>query len=584
MELNEVLAKVPKHLMNLVIDQPYNSYSAEDHAVWRYVMRQNIRYLPGVAHSSYMEGLKLTGVSIDEIPHMYGMNRILQKIGWAAVAVDGFIPPSAFMEFQAHNVLVIAADIRPIDQIEYTPAPDIIHEAAGHAPIIADPEYAAYLRYFGFLGSKAFSSAMDYSLYEAIRHLSILKADPYSRPEDITKAVLHLEMTEKMMGEPSEMSKIRNLHWWTVEYGLTGSLENPKIYGAGLLSSIGESFSAMKKEVKKIPYTIEAANVAFDITTRQPQLFVTPDFKTLTHVLDEFASGMAYRKGGLFGLNKALESGYIATAEYDTGLQVSGKITRIYEKEGIPSYYAITGPAQLSWQGKQLEGHGKDYHSKGFGAPVGKIEYLQQGNTPFTDQVDDFAFQPGELVIIKYRSGLVVKGKYKGQVKKQDRILLLTFYDCIVEYDGQVLFYPDWGLYDMAVGEKIVSTWPGPADAEAFELTYKVPDEKTHKIEHTERARHIHAYYEILRNQRKQDNVKADELLKIWHEIESHYPVEWLLPLEILEIVYKHYPNSSICTTITEYLVKKSVSKPVISNLINNGLEAMKKLDLNGTY
>lgn len=133
MEMNEVLDKLPKHLMSLVIDQPYNEYTEQDHAVWRYVMRQNVEYLSKVAHGSYLDGLKRTGISIDRIPHMYGMNRILKEIGWAAVAVDGFIPPAAFMEFQAFNVLVIAADIRPIDQIEYTPAPDIIHEAAGHA-------------------------------------------------------------------------------------------------------------------------------------------------------------------------------------------------------------------------------------------------------------------------------------------------------------------------------------------------------------------------------------------------------------------------------------------------------------------
>jgi phenylalanine-4-hydroxylase len=67
---------------------------------------------------------------------MYGMNRILTEIGWAAVAVDGFIPPNAFMEFQAYNVLVIASDIRQLEHIEYTPAPDIIHEGAGHAQLL----------------------------------------------------------------------------------------------------------------------------------------------------------------------------------------------------------------------------------------------------------------------------------------------------------------------------------------------------------------------------------------------------------------------------------------------------------------
>jgi len=84
--MNEVLEKLPKHLLDLVIDQPYNEYTSQDHALWRYVMRQNVRFLSQVAHGSYTDGLKQTGISIDRIPHMYGMNRILKEIGWAAVA------------------------------------------------------------------------------------------------------------------------------------------------------------------------------------------------------------------------------------------------------------------------------------------------------------------------------------------------------------------------------------------------------------------------------------------------------------------------------------------------------------------
>ena len=158
-ELNEVTKKLPKHLHKFVVKQPYNEYTAQNQAVWRYVMRMNVDYLSKVAHESYVDGLKKTGISVDNIPKMEGMNRILKEIGWAAVSVDGFIPPNAFMEFQAYNVLVIASDMRTIDHIEYTPAPDIIHEAAGHAPIIANPEYAEYLRRFGEIGAKAISSA-----------------------------------------------------------------------------------------------------------------------------------------------------------------------------------------------------------------------------------------------------------------------------------------------------------------------------------------------------------------------------------------------------------------------------------------
>ncbi|MCP4975048.1 MAG: phenylalanine 4-monooxygenase, partial [Maribacter sp.] len=114
-EGNPILDKLPKHLRQYIKPQDYSEYSAIDQAVWRYVMRKNVDYLSKVAHTSYTQGLQKTGISIDTIPNMYGMNRILKDIGWAAVAVDGFIPPSAFMEFQAYNVLVIASDIRQLE-------------------------------------------------------------------------------------------------------------------------------------------------------------------------------------------------------------------------------------------------------------------------------------------------------------------------------------------------------------------------------------------------------------------------------------------------------------------------------------
>jgi phenylalanine-4-hydroxylase len=280
-EMNEVTSKLPKHLHKFVLRQPYEEYTPQNQAVWRYVMRMNVDFLSKVAHGSYEEGLEKTGITLDNIPRMEGMNRILKEIGWAAVSVDGFIPPNAFMEFQAYNVLVIASEMRTIDHIEYTPAPDIIHEAAGHAPIIANPEYAEYLRRFGEIGSKAISSSEDYEMYEAIRLLSILKENPNSTEQQIQDAQQKVEELQDSMTELSEMAMIRNLHWWTVEYGLIGDLENPKIYGAGLLSSIGESKACMRPQVKKIPYSLDAAYQNFDITSQQPQLFVTPDFANL---------------------------------------------------------------------------------------------------------------------------------------------------------------------------------------------------------------------------------------------------------------------------------------------------------------
>src|ERR1043165_1704813 len=321
---NAAVASCPKHLLQFAVDPRYDDYTSVDHEVWRFIMRQNIFFLKEYAHKVYFQGLLDTGISFERIPRIQEMNDILGKIGWGAVAGDGFIPPAAFMEFQAYKVLVIACDMRQIHHIEYTPAPDIVHEAAGHAPIIVDREYSDYLQRFGEVGAKAMQSKKDFELYEAIRHLSILKELPNSKEEEVAAATREVEERFANLGEPSEMALLSRLHWWTVEYGLIGTQESPKIYGAGLLSSIGESVSCLEPHVKKIPYSIDAQNQAFDITTKQPQLFVCRDFKHLMDVLEEFANTMAYRTGGLEGINKAIECNRVATCEYSSGLQVTG--------------------------------------------------------------------------------------------------------------------------------------------------------------------------------------------------------------------------------------------------------------------
>jgi phenylalanine-4-hydroxylase len=574
MEMNPVLDKLPKHLLKLVIDQPYENYTAQDHAVWRYVMRQNTRYLPKVAHHSYLEGLRKTGISVERIPHIYGMNRILSEIGWAAVTVDGFIPPAAFMEFQAYNILVIAADIRAHHQIEYTPAPDIIHEAAGHAPIIADPQYAEYLKLFGEIGSKAFSSANDYKIYEAIRHLSILKADPYSKKKSISKAEEKLATLEMALGPVSEMALIRNLHWWTVEYGLIGDLNDPKIYGAGLLSSIGESFTSLQPEVKKIPYTIEAINYNFDITTRQPQLFVTPDFQTLTNVLNEFRNQMALSRGGSYGLKMAIETKKTATAVYSSGLQVSGQFTHVSEFMSNAVYFKTTGPTNLNYNNKQLEGHGKEYHLHGFGSPIGKLKGVKKPVELLTDhELLELGIVKNKPCDITFESGVQLSGTLKSLLREKGKILLMTFSNCKVEYEGKVLFDPDWGVFDMAVGEKIISVYSGPADPEAFGLEIEPPKEKTHKINYDSKSVSLHKLYEGVREVRN-GTVKKDLLNIAFSEILTKYNDDWLLSLEILELL-KPNDDAELIKQIENYLSKKVESEKEIEALIENGLKLL---------
>jgi phenylalanine-4-hydroxylase len=570
-ESNPLIDRLPKHLKQFIKPQDYADYTPINQAVWRYVMRKNVDYLSKVAHDSYLEGLKKTGLEVDNIPNMYGMNRILKEIGWAAVAVDGFIPPNAFMEFQAYNVLVIASDIRQLEHIEYTPAPDIIHEGAGHAPIIANPEYAEYLRRFGEIGCKAISSHKDYEMYEAIRLLSILKEAEGTPKATIDAAEKAVEDLQNNMGEMSEMAKIRNLHWWTVEYGLIGEVDKPKIYGAGLLSSIGESAWCMTDKVKKKPYSLEAAEQSFDITKPLPQLYVTPDFAFLSQVLEEFANTMALRIGGLSGIQKLIDSNAIGTIELSTGLQVSGVFTNVIEHEGKPIYIQTTGKTALANREKELVGHSNKTHAEGFGSPIGKLKGINIAIEDMSPRdLKAYNIYESENVILEFEGDITVQGEIiTGSRNLQGEIIIISFKNCTVKHGNTVLFQPEWGIYDMAVGKKVVSAFSGPADVNSFDLVTHVPASKTIKAKKTEERTELEQLYKSVRQIREGYN--NESLRNIFQTLKLHHTKDWLLPLEIAEIL-KDKNETELMQEVLIYLEKLKESRPQIAHLITNGL------------
>lgn len=572
-ESNPLIDRLPGHLKQFIKPQDYEDYTPINQAVWRYVMRKNVDYLSRVAHSSYLEGLKKTGIEVDSIPSMYGMNRILKEIGWAAVAVDGFIPPNAFMEFQAYNVLVIASDIRQLEHIEYTPAPDIIHEGAGHAPIIANPEYAEYLRRFGEIGCKAISSARDYEMYEAIRLLSILKEAEDTPQEEIEAAEKRVDELQNDMGELSEMALIRNLHWWTVEYGLIGTVDNPKIYGAGLLSSIGESTWCMTDNVKKLPYDINAAYQSFDITKPQPQLFVTPDFAHLSLVLEEFANKMALRTGGLSGIKKLIASNALGTIEFSTGLQVSGVFTNVIEEEGKPVYIQVTGPTALAYREKELVGHGTSYHAEGFGSPVGKLKGINLAIEDMSPRdLKAYAIYEGERVTLEFEGNITVSGEIiTGTRNLQGKIILISFKDCTVTHNDTVLFSPEWGIYDMAVGKKVISAFSGPADVNSFDLITHVPSSKTIKAKKSAQRQELENLYQNVRNIREGKEASMS-LEDIFAQLTENHPKDWLLSVEIAELLHKE-KEESMLQQVLAHLDKVKSQRPEVAHLIEGGLE-----------
>ncbi len=368
------------------------------------------------------------------------------------------------------------------------------------------------------------------------------------------------------------MALLSRLHWWTVEYGLIGTLENPKIYGAGLLSSIGESVSCLEPEVKKIPYSIDAQTHAFDITTKQPQLFVCRDFQHLKDVLEEFAGKMAYQVGGLEGINKAIECQNVVTCEYSSGLQVSGVFTEVVANENnSPIYLRTTGKSALAFHNRELEGHGIDYHKDGFGSPVGKWKQTSESPELLTnDQLHALGIVEGKKAKLEFVSGIVVSGKVDTILRRDGRLLLVKFSNCSAMYGDRVLFDPDWGVYDMAVGEQISSVFNGAADKDAYNQVALVPKDRTIKVPSDAKRKRLENLYAQV-SKIRESKTGYERLGEIWETQQAEHPEDWLLSMEIFEILDATDQQPELKVKIEKFLNEKKAQTKDLSTLISWG-------------
>lgn len=549
---------LPSHLRKYIVDQDYSKYTALDQAVWRYILRQLKDFLSRHAHESYLDGLVKTGIDIESIPRIEDVSAKLEKFGWRALPVSGFIPPAAFMELQSLSVLPIASDMRSLDHLEYTPAPDIVHEAAGHAPIIADPEYAAYLKQYAQVAKKALISKEDIEIYQAIRELSDLKENPGSIPEQIRSAEEKLTRVSQAVSFTSEASELSRMNWWTAEYGLVGSLQSPKIFGAGLLSSVGESKWCLSEKVRKIPLSLDCIRQSYDITEPQPQLFVARDFKHLSTVLDELSATMAYRIGGTKALERAVQAGSVNTVELDSGIQISGVLKNyLTDSNGQPVYLQFSGPTQLSHAYRQLPGHGTEYHHEGYGTPVGKWKNLQPQD-----------LQPEKQVTVTYTSGVHIEGTVSSVQAVADGYIV-SFRDATCRFGETVLFKPEWGNYDIVIGHDISSVYGGPADRIAYGEVDDFVAQRVPTPNYSETQKQMFMRYQSLRDLRKSTNYTTTTISDLFNTWKNEVPNEWLLFVELLEMSHKLNAESPDIKSYLQQLAQKNTPH---RNLIEEGI------------
>ena len=349
-------------------------------------------------------------------------------------------------------------------------------------------------------------------MFEAIRNLSIVKEDPVASADERDGAEERLAAAIASVRETSEAARASRLYWWTAEYGLVGPLRAPRIYGAGLLSSMGEAIHCLGPGVERVPLTAACAEVPFDITRMQPRLFVARDFEHLFEVLEELVRTLSFTRGGEHGLDVAIRARTVNHLVLEGGRELTGRVVERIPAEGPAALARVAGPVSVS--------HGR----VAAGRPFAGDALVALGEAPIPERgAFDVALASGLRL-----SGFAVGG---GEVLRLEATL-----------DGLRLDVPPWAI--LLVSRTIPSVAGGPADPGAWDRWFgELSSFAAGDGEARARARKaaalpppLAALYAEVRRLRERGQATAERLLAI-REAAAEFPDDWLLRAEVDELL-----------------------------------------------
>lgn len=180
----------------------------------------------------------------------------------------------------------------------------------------------------------------------------------------------------------------------------------------------------------------------------------------------------------------------------------------------------------------------------------------------------------GQRVILEFEGDITVSGEIiTGTRNLQGKIILISFKDCTVTHNNTVLFQPEWGIYDMAVGKKIVSAFSGPADVNSFDLITHVPSSQTIKAKKSPERQELEGLYQNVRNIREGKEVSLS-LKEIFKKAKQNHSNDWLLSVEIAELLQKEGDND-LLNEVLLHLDDVKNRRPAIKHLIEGGLDLL---------
>ncbi len=271
-------------------------------------------------------------------------------------------------------------------------------------------------------------------------------------------------------------------------------------------------------------------------------------------------------------LKKLIDSKNLGTIEFTTGIQVSGNFSRVLEHEDRPIYIQTTGKTAFSYREKELVGHGTSSHADGFGSPIGKLKGINLAIEDMSPRdLRAYAIYEGERVSLEFEGGIKVEGSIiTGTRNLQGKIIIISFEDCTVTRGDEILFQPDWGRYDMAVGKEVISAFAGPADHYSFDLITHKPTSTTIKSQRTPEREELESLYKSVSNIRHGENTKFS-LNAAFDILKKHHKNDWLLAIEIYELAVDD--DQSLADEVKAYLLELKKRRPEIAHLIEDGIE-----------
>lgn len=225
----------PDDWASYIVDQNWKDYTAEEHETWKLLYERQFKIMPGRACDEFFEGIDALDIDKNQIPDFTELSKKLKaRTGWEVVAVEGLIPNLPFFKLLSERKFPAGNFIRKRSQIDYIEEPDVFHDVFGHVPLLANPVFADYLEDYGKGGLRA--------------------------------------------GDFGTIDNLARLYWFTVEFGLMQTAKGLRIYGAGILSSPGETVFALEDPSPN--------RIAFDLKRVMKTLYRVDDYQQTYFVID----------------------------------------------------------------------------------------------------------------------------------------------------------------------------------------------------------------------------------------------------------------------------------------------------------